>query len=417
MKGKHLGLLAALVLFIFVLGSVAAFGLTIGNVQILPVGKALKLGLDLRGGASVLLEAKDNPSDPVTKEKIERAIGTIRTRIDSIGVTEPSITASGNKRILVELPEIKDTQKALELIGKTAQLKLVNEKGVEIITGSDIKTAKAAYQSNQDGLGADVAVVQFTLTPDGAKKFAVATKANIGKVIRIELDGEVISAPMVKSEIPNGEGVIEGSASLEEAASLATLIRAGALPVELTTLQVNSIGPQLGANSFERTVYAGGIGILIVFIFMIVLYRVPGVIANITMILYLTLVLLILAGFKATLTLPGIAGIILSVGMAVDANILIFERLKEELGTGKTLRAAMDAGFKRAFLTIFDSNLTTIIAAVVLFYFGSGSIKGFAVALIVGILTSMFTAIVVTKYLLTTLIRSGLIKNPKFYSR
>ena len=417
MKGKHLGLLAALVLFIFVLGSVAAFGLSIGNFKILPVGKALKLGLDLRGGASVLLEAKDNPSDPVTKEKIERAIGTIRTRIDSIGVTEPSITASGDKRILVELPEIKDTQKALELIGKTAQLKLVNEKGVEIITGSDIKTAKAAYQSNQDGLGADVAVVQFTLTPEGAKKFAVATKANIGKVIRIELDGEVISAPMVKSEIPNGEGVIEGSATLEEAASLATLIRAGALPVELTTLQVNSIGPQLGANSFERTVYAGGIGILIVFIFMIVLYRVPGVIANITLILYLTLVLLILAGFKATLTLPGIAGIILSVGMAVDANILIFERLKEELGTGKTLRAAMDAGFKRAFLTIFDSNLTTIIAAVVLFYFGSGSIKGFAVTLIVGILTSMFTAIVVTKYLLTTLIRSGLIKNPKFYSR
>ena len=417
MKGKHLGLLAALVLFIFVLGSVAAFGLSIGNFQILPVGKALKLGLDLRGGASVLLEAKDNPSDPVTKEKIERAIGTIRTRIDSIGVTEPSITASGEKRILVELPEIKDTQKALDLIGKTAQLKLIDEKGTVIITGNDFKTAKAAYQKNQDGLGADVPVVQFTLTPDGSKKFAIATKANIRKVIKIELDGKVISAPMVNSEIPDGEGVIEGSATLEEAANLATLIRAGALPVELVTLQVNSIGPQLGANSFERTVYAGGIGILIVFIFMVVLYRVPGIIANITLILYLTLVLLILAGFKATLTLPGIAGIILSVGMAVDANILIFERLKEELGTGKTLRAAMDAGFKRAFLTIFDSNLTTIIAAVVLFYFGSGSIKGFAVTLIVGILTSMFTAIVVTKYLLTTLIRSGLIKNPKFYSR
>jgi len=417
MKGKHLGLLAALVVCIFVLGSVAAFGLTLGNFQILPVSKALKLGLDLRGGASVLLEAKDNPKDPVTKEKIERAIGTIRTRIDSIGVTEPSITASGDKRILVELPEIKDTQKALDLIGKTAQLQLLDEKNNVVITGSDIKTAKGVYIKSQNGMGTDQPVVSFTLTKEGATKFADATKANIGKQIRIVLDGEVISSPVVNSEIPDGEGVIEGSKDLEEASNLATLIRAGALPVELTTLQVTSVGPQLGANSLERTVYAGMIGVLIVFIFMIVLYRVPGVIADITLVLYLTLVLLVLAGFKATLTLPGIAGIILGVGMAVDANILIFERLKEELRTGKTLRAAMDAGFKRAFLTIFDSNLTTIIAAAVLFYFGSGTIKGFAVTLIVSILISMFTAITVTKYLLTTLISSGLIKNPKFYSR
>lgn len=417
MKGKHLGLLAALIVFIFILGSVATFGLTLGNFQIVPVSKAIKLGLDLRGGASVLLEAKDDPKDPVTKEKIERAIGTIRTRVDSIGVTEPSITASGDKRILVELPEIKDTQKALDLIGKTALLQFIDEKNNVVLTGSDIKTAKSEFIKDQNGLGADKPVVAFTLTSDGAKKFATATKENIGKVIKIVLDGQAISTPVVNSEIPDGSGIIEGSKDIDEAANLATLIRAGSLPVELTTLQVTSVGPQLGANSLERTVYAGIIGILIVFLFMIVLYRVPGVLANISLVLYLTLVLLILAGFKATLTLPGIAGIILGVGMAVDANILIFERLKEELGTGKTLRAAMDAGFKRAFLTIFDSNLTTVIAAIVLFYFGSGTIKGFAVTLIVSILVSMFTAITVTKFMLTTLISSGLIKNPKFYSR
>ena len=414
MKTKSLSIFLAIVVLISVIAYIAMFGINIGKTQIVPVQKLIKLGLDLRGGASVTLEAKDDPNDPVNKEKIDRAIATIRERIDSLGVTEPTITAQGTKRILVELPEIKDTQRALDIIGKTAQLKFVEEDGTVILTGSDIKKAEATY-SNQSGMTQE-AVVSFKLSAEGGKKFAEVTSRSIGKRIAIVLDNKVISAPTVQSAITGGEGIITGSGTIQEAADLATLISAGALPVELTTLQVNSVGPQLGANSFDKTLYAGEIGILIVFAFMILYYRVPGLIANIALVLYTVLVLCILAGFKATLTLPGIAGIILGIGMAVDANILIFERMKEELRNGKTLRAAMDAGFRRAFLTIFDSNLTTIIAAVVLFIFGTGTIKGFAVTLIISVLTSMFSAIVVTKYLMKLLIKSELIKNVKFFS-
>ncbi|MEA4847006.1 MAG: protein translocase subunit SecD [Clostridiaceae bacterium] len=374
----------------------------------------IKLGLDLRGGATVLLEAKDKPDDPVSDEKMTRAVATIRERIDSLGVTEPVITRVGEDRIEVQLPEIQDPQRALELIGQTAQLEFIEEEtGKVILTGNDVKKAQAEYGQSDSGVGQSP-VVAFELTPEGAKKFAEATQRNLNKVIGIYLDKNPISRPTVKSVIPDGKGVITGSASMEEAGDLATLIRAGALPVEMETLSVTAVGPQLGANSFEQSIKAGQIGILLVFIFMIFYYRLPGLIADITLVLYLTLTLFVLAALRATLTLPGIAGLVLSVGMAVDANVVIYERIKDELHLGKTLRAAIESGFRRAFLTIFDSNLTTLIACVILFYFGAGPIRGFAVTLIVGVIISMFTAITITKIMMRLLTNGGILKSMKY---
>jgi len=415
MKSKSLIIFLAIILLISFFAYIAFYGLNIGKYEIVPVQKLVKLGLDLRGGVTVLLEAKDNPNDPVDDEKMTRAVATIRERIDTLGVAEPVITRVGKNRIEVQLPEIQDPQRALDIIGQTAQLEFIEEETKQVVlTGSDIKKAEAEYTDSSNGVGQAPAVA-FELSSEGAKKFADATERNIGKVIGIYLDKKAISLPTVQSVIPDGKGVITGSATMQEAGDLATLIRAGALPVELETLSVTAVGPQLGADSFEKSIVAGQIGILLVLLFMLLYYRLPGLVSDIALMLYIVIVLVVLASIKATLTLPGIAGIILSVGMAVDANVIIFERIKEELRLGKTLRAAIDSGFRRAFLTIFDSNITTLIAAVVLFYFGTGPIKGFAVTLSIGILTSMFTAIVITRYLLKLLVSSNLIKNLKLF--
>lgn len=415
MKSKSLIMFLAIILLISFFAYIAAYGLNVGKYEILPVKNLIRLGLDLRGGATVLLQAKDNPNDPINDEKMSRAVATIRERIDTLGVTEPVITKVGKNRIEVQLPEIQDPQRALEIIGQTAQLEFIEEETKQVIlTGEDIKKAQAEYSSGSNGMG-QTPVVAFELSAEGAKKFAAATERNIGKVIGIYLDKKAISLPTVQSVIPDGKGVITGSASMQEAGDLATLIRAGALPVELETLSVTAVGPQLGANSFEQSISAGKIGVLLVLVFMLLYYRVPGLVSDIALVLYILIDLALLAGVKATLTLPGIAGIILSIGMAVDANVIIFERIKEELRLGKTLRASVDSGFRRAFLTIFDSNITTLIAAVVLFYFGSGPIKGFAVTLSIGIVASMFTAIVVTRYLLKLLVSGNLVKSMKLF--
>lgn len=415
MKSKSLILFLAIILLISFFAYIAVYGLNVGKYEIVPVKNLIKLGLDLRGGATVLLKAKDNPNDPVTEEKMSRAVATIRERIDALGVTEPVITRVGDDRIEVQLPEIQDPQRALDLIGQTAQLEFIEEETKQVVlTGNDIKKAEAEYAPNSNGIG-QAPVVSFELSAEGAKKFAEATERNIGKTIGIYLDKQAISLPTVQSVIPDGKGIITGSATMEEAGDLATLIRAGALPVELETLSVTAVGPQLGANSFEQSISAGKIGILLVLLFMLIYYRLPGLVSDMALVLYTVIVLTVLASIKATLTLPGIAGIILSIGMAVDANVIIFERIKEEVRLGKTLRAAIDSGFRRAFLTIFDSNITTLIAAVVLFYFGTGPIKGFAITLSIGILTSMFTAIVITRYMLKLLVGSNLAKNLKLF--
>jgi len=335
MKSKSLILFLAIVLLISFFAYIAFFGLNIGKYEIVPAKDLIKLGLDLRGGVTVLLEAKDKPDDPVNDEKMARAVATIRERIDTLGVTEPIITRVGADRIEVQLPEIQDPQRALDLIGQTAQLEFIEEEtGTVILTGNDVKKAQAEFAPSKDGLG-QTPVVAFELSPEGAKKFKEATERNINKIIGIYLDKNPISLPKVESVIPDGKGIITGSATMEEAGDLATLIRAGALPVPLETLSVTAVGPQLGANSFEQSVNAGQIGILLVFIFMIFYYRIPGLVADITLVLYLTLTLFALAAMKATLTLPGIAGLVLSVGMAVDANVVMYERIKDELNLEK----------------------------------------------------------------------------------
>lgn len=403
MKSKSIAKFMVIVLLITFLAYLAAFGLPLGNYSIVPIKENIKLGLDLRGGATVVLEAKNDPADPVTEEKMERAVATIRERIDSLGVAEPSIVRQGKNRIEVQLPEIQDTQRALEVIGQTAQLEFKDEDGNIIITGADIDKANAVMSGE---MGQSY-VVAFELKSEGAKKFAEGTKNNLGKPIGIYLDDKLISNPVVQVVISDGRAEITGNSSREEALDLATLIRAGALPVKLDVLSVTAVGPQLGANSFEKSLYAGVVGIILVMIFMLAVYRLPGLIANIALVLYTVITLGAMAGINATLSLPGIAGLILSVGMAVDTNVIIFERIKDEIKVGKTLRAAIDSGFRRAFLTIIDSNVTTLLAAAILFYFGAGPIKGFAVTLSIGIIASMFTAITVTKYLMVLLVRCG----------
>ncbi|MGB9813077.1 MAG: protein translocase subunit SecD [Thermovenabulum sp.] len=399
---------------IFILAAFLAFsllyGIKIGPYKQEPLAKSIKLGLDLQGGVYVLLEAEPKPGQELTEEKMNSAVEVIRRRVDQLGVAEPLITRQGSNRIRVELPGVKDSQKALEIIGKTASLRFVGPDGTLILTGDNVRDARAIYgQANEP-------MVSLKLDDEGAKKFAEATKKYLNQPIAILLDEEIISAPVVRAVITNGEAVIEGLESIDKAAELAALIRGGALPVDLVQREVRTVGPTLGADSLAKSIAAGKIGVILVILFMILYYRIPGLVADIALMIYVMLVLTIFIAIGATLTLPGIAGFILSIGMAVDANVLIFERFKEELRNGKTLRSALDAGFNRAMLTILDSNITTIIAAVVLFYFGSGPIKGFAVTLIIGILTSMFTAIVVTRMLLSNIIASRLFVNKKLFS-
>ena len=375
-------------------------------VYIQPLSNSIKQGLDLQGGTHVVLQAVDTPEMKVDEDAVNRSVRIIERRVNELGLTEPVIQRQGKDRIIVELPGVKDPEKAIAMLGRTAMLHFQDERGNVVLTGSDLKDARAQIsQGNQ-------AVVGLEFNSAGADKFADLTAKNIGKQIAIVLDGEVLTAPVVQEAITGGRAQISGSRSIEDAERLAILLRSGSLPVKIEILENRTVGPTLGQDSKEKSIKAFGIGIIGVFVFMILFYRLSGIVADIALLLYVMLLLLAMRYLGATLTLPGIAGIILSIGMAVDANVLIFERFKEEIRRGRTLRSAMDAGFGRAFVTIFDSNVTTLMAAAILFYLGTGPIKGFAVTLALGVLLSMFTAITVTKYLLRFLIYSNFTKNP-----
>lgn len=406
---KSLAIILAIVVAAAVLAYSALSGIQIVGYRVIPIKEAIKLGLDLRGGISILLEAKPKAGEIITDEKMAGAERVIRGRVDQLGVSEPMIVRQGDRRILVELPGVKDVQRAQELIGKTASLQFISPQNEVILTGDNVVDAKAVYGEQNEPM------VSLKLDSEGAKKFAEATETYLEQHIAIMLDEQIISAPIVKSVITNGEAVISNVLSIEYAAELAALIRAGALPVDLEQRQVLMVGPTLGADSIDKSLKAGIIGVVLVLLFMLLYYRIPGLIADFALLVYILLVLTIFAGLGATLTLPGIAGFILSIGMAVDANVLIFERFKEELRNGKSLRAATNAGFHRALTTIIDSNITTIIAAVVLLYFGTGPVKGFAVTLIIGIAASMFAAITVTRVLLLNLINTRLFTNKKLF--
>ena len=437
-------------------------------------------GLDLQGGMQVMLEADPPPGMVVSAEAMDAAKGIIENRINGLGVSEPLIQMQGDRRIIVELPGIKDPELAIKTFGETGLLEFIDagstylEPGTvvatsgfsdtpppapwptpsptatpeatpttsstpgaatpttgtgaagnatptpsgvtyrTIMTGKHLKSAEVGFdQYNQPR-------IDFRLTDEGAKIFSDYTTANVGRYLAITMDKKVISCPIIRSAITAGDGVIEGGFSLEEAKSLVIQLKYGSLPVPLKVVENRTVGPTLGEDSVNKSLLAGLIGLGMVIVFMIVYYRLPGLVADIALLIYTAIVFSLFKLIPVTLTVPGIAGFILSIGMAVDANILIFERTREELRSGKTLGAAIEAGFGRAWTSIRDSNFSTLITCVILFWFGmnygASIIKGFALTLAIGVLVSMFTAIVVTRTFLRVMVGAGIAKDKRLFS-
>lgn len=395
----------ALLRFWVVVGAIiAVFAGTIGWLA-----GSIRQGLDLQGGTHIVMQAEDTAQNPVTQEGMTQVIAIMQQRINEMGLTEPLIQQEGANRIIIELPGEKDPQKAIETIGKTAVLEFKDEEGRVALTGEDLKDAREQMDNGKNP------VVALEFTDEGGDKFAALTEANIGRHIGIYLDGEMLTNPVVNEAITGGRAVITGQRTLDEAKDLAILLRSGALPLKMSVMEVRTVGPTLGQDSKDKSVTAFTIGLTLVVLFMLTMYRMAGFVADVALLVYVLILLGILSGLSATLTLPSIAGIILSIGMAVDANILIFERFKEEIASGKILRLAIQAGFKRAFTTIFDANMTVIITSAILFFLGSGTVKGFAFTLGLGVAVSMFTAITVSRTLLMFLIDASWIHNPWWF--
>ncbi|MCL2202766.1 MAG: protein translocase subunit SecD [Defluviitaleaceae bacterium] len=415
MKGK-----SALILFLIFsatvgLGLLAIFGITLereeGYFSFAGVGN-IRQGLDLRGGVSIVYEADEIfPGS----EEMNTALNLLRNRLDSRGYMEATATLEGNRQIRVEIPGVEDAEAAVAAIGRTALLTFEDIHGNVLLDGAEVSRANVGTHQRPGG-GMEY-VVEFTLTPYGAIRFEEATRANIGRPIIIALDGEIKSEPMVHHVITGGGGHITGHFTRESARELAQFIQQGALPFRLDVISMNYIGARLGEGALESGILAGIIGLALVLIFMAVVYRSMGICADWALIVYVFLVLLVLSAFTITLSLPAIAGIILSIGMAVDANVVIFERIREEVSAGKTLRAAVRVGYRRALPAVIDSNVTTLIAGVVLFWLGTGPIMGFAQILIIGILVSMFTCLLVTRVLTVCLMNLGVIKAKHFKGR
>lgn len=346
------------------------------------------------------------------QDKMNSAISMIQKRLDRKGWTEANVYQEGKKRIRVEIPGVEDIQTAINEIGQTAKLVFMDSEGNVVLEGKDVINATKAAVTTQTGL--QEIVVNLKFNEKGKQAFAKATQENIGKPLFIILDNSIISMPTVNSAITDGSAMITGSFDIDSAEELASLIRAGSLPFELKILETNTVGATLGANALKSSIFGGAVGLILVLIFMLLFYKMNGFAANLALIIYLLSELILLNFFNIVLTLHGIAGIILSIGMAVDANVIIFERIREELAQGRTIKLAINKGFSRALSAILDSNITTLIAAAVLYWLGTGAIKGFAQTLILGIVLSMFTSLVVTRIILNIMVNSG-IKNPKLY--
>ena len=395
-KGKGLiGLIIALAL----VGLFGYFGYTTMN--------DIKLGLDLAGGVSITYQAKEeNP----TAEDMSDTIYKLQQRVQNYS-TEAEVYQEGSNRINVDIPGVSDANAILEELGKPGSLIFVDEAGQTILNGNQVATAKPVIT---DENGIKKYMVDLTFTDDGKTVFADATTKNVGKRIAIIYDGKIYSNPVVNEPITQGQCQISGMTSYEEAETLASTIRIGSLSLELEELRSNVVGAKLGQEAISTSLKAGAIGFGIVAVFMIIVYLVPGLAAVIALSLYVGLILILLSAFSVTLTLPGVAGIILSIGMAVDANVIIFTRIKEEIGLGKTVQSAIKSGFNKALSAIIDGNVTTLIAAGVLFWRGSGTVKGFASTLAIGIVLSMITALFITKFILNALFNLGF-QDPKFY--
>ena len=397
------------ILFVIIAGSyICLFGLDENKSG---SAAAIKQGLDLAGGVSITYEVvgEEDPSP----EDMADTVYKLQKRVE-VYSTEALVYQEGTKRINIEIPGVSDANTILEELGKPGSLVFMDVDGNVVLDGTDIAEAQPATQQNS--MGNSEFVVALTMTKEGTAKFAEATKkaAPNQEIIYIIYDDEVVSAPAVQSEITDGQCVIQGMGSYEEAESLSSVIRIGGLKLELEELCSKVVGAQLGEKAISTSLKAGAIGMVIVMIFMIVTYAIPGLASSIALIIYLILTILLLNGFEITLTLPGIAGIILSIGMAVDANVIIFARIREELATGKTVRSSIKIGFQKALSAILDGNITTLIAALVLWALGTGTVKGFAQTLALGIVLSMFTALVVTRFILNAFYAIGL-KDVKFY--
>ena len=376
----------------------------------------IEKGLDLSGGVYIVYQAKDSEgnlmSDP-SGDDMSAASQLLRTRLDLSGWTDGEVSIEGGNRLRVEIPGIDNAEEAIKGIGQAGVLAFLDETGNVVVSGDKVANASVGISDSSTGK-AGYYCINLEFNSEGAGDFKTATENNIGKPIYITLDGVPLSWPTVQNVIPNGRATITGEFGKEEATTLANLINSGSLPFSLEVIEQQSIGATLGADALSTSLFAGLVGIALVIIFMIIFYRVSGVAADWALIIYLSAELIILNGLNITLTLPGIAGIILSVGMAVDANVIIFERIKEELSAGRTLRLALENGFSRAFPAIVDSNITTLIACAVLFWLGTGPIRGFAQTLAIGIVLSMFTALVITRFIVKGFVGVG-IKNPKFF--
>ncbi len=404
-KSKATGIL---VLILAVMAAMTWYAGTIISTVGVGENRNIRLGLDLAGGVSITYQAvEDNPSAEDMKDTVYK----LQKRVETYS-TESTVYQEGNNRINIEIPGVSDANEILEELGKPGSLEFQNEAGETLVTGTDIKNAQAGTYN--DNMGARQYVVELTLTDEGAEKFAKATADNVGKTLPIVYDGQTISEPGVDEAITGGKAQIDHMESFEAAEELASTIRIGSLSLELEELHSKVVGAQLGEEAISTSLKAALIGLILVMLFMIVMYRVPGFTASIALVLYSALTVWALWIFDITLTLPGIAGIILSIGMAVDANVIIFARIREEIGAGKTVNSAIKIGYAKALCAILDGNITTLIAAVVLGTRGSGSVKGFAYTLGIGIVLSMFTALVITRWLMKCFYALG-VQDAKFY--
>ena len=400
-KSKSSILFVLCVVVIMSLAFIGFNGLEIAGWEVKSFNNAITKGLDLQGGVSVLMEIQE---DNVSSDVRQRTKQLLELRVNKIGVAETVVTEEGDKRIRIDIPGAYDSNEIVEDLSKTGNLEFRDSDGNVLLTGKDVKEATAVLDSTSSP------VVSLEFNDDGKEKFAEVTANNIGNAISIYMDDELVSSPVVQSAITDGKAVINGMSSMDEATNLAGIISSGALPVEIKAVSVTNVGAQLGSEALPNAIKAGVIGVGIIFLFIIIYYRIPGLFASIALTLYITLVLLLFTEMKVALTLPGIAALLLTIGMAVDANILIFERIKEELSRGISVKSAVKAGFENAMSSIVDSNSTTFIAALILYFIGSGSVKGFAVTLMIGIVLSLFTALIITKLLMNLAVDMGLLK-------
>jgi len=418
MKSRSIAKLAVTFVVIVLVTLLALFGLKVPQISkiysIMPVSEAISLGLDLRGGIATEYIAVD-PTVEDFDILMDSTVSALRERLTNAGFTEANVARQGSDRVRIEIPGVEDHEQVVEIIGTPAHLEFRDPAGNVVVEGKNVVEAYLAQDDNGSYC------VAFEMDAEGAKAFSDATAANIGNKISIYLDDELISSPTVQSVIADGRGIISmtdlsAEEAYEEASYLAMLIQSGALPLDIAEIETRAISATLGLEAIDGAVIAGVVGLALIILFMIAMYRLPGVAASMALVIYVLIVFYAIAITGAQLTLQGIAGILLGIGMAVDANVVIFERFREELKQGRTPVNAVKFGFKNAGRAVLDSNVTTLIAALVLMFFGTGTIKGFAITLTISVVASLFTAVVVTRSLLMAIVNLG-VSNPKLYSR